>query len=183
MSNKKLIKTFDEKPLFFKDYKAISNDFKSPQSLAIIMQGPILYDHDFTIETIKLYLRNFPNCPIIVSTWDYEAPNTLNIIENLGCIVIKNTIPQIKDYAHVNYQIKSTRTGLQKAKELGYKYVIKTRTDQRMYETNIAEFLFNILDKFPLDASIKAQKQRLVTLSLNTFKYRLYVFSFHRFSS
>ena len=174
MCNKSFIKTFDEKPLFIKDYNAISNDFKYPKSLAIVMQGPIRYDNDFTMETIKLYLQNFPNCPIILSTWDYEDEKHLSIMENLGCIVVRNAIPEIQDYAHVNYQIKSTNAGLQKAKELGCTYVIKTRTDQRMYETNIAEFLFNVLDKFPLDSAVKTQKKRLITLSLNTFKYRLY---------
>ncbi len=174
LNEENMIVTIDEKPLLAKDYKILENEFKEEKSLAIVMQGPIKYEHNFTVETLKIYKQNFKNCPIIVSTWDYEKEETLNEIENLGCIVIRNKLPEIKSNNNTNYQIKSTKTGLQKAKELGFEYVIKTRTDQRMYESHIPEYMFNLLKTFPLKEEIKNQKQRLVSLSLNTFKYRLY---------
>ncbi|AKL98630.1 WavE lipopolysaccharide synthesis family protein [Endomicrobium proavitum] len=167
--------TFDAKPVKTKDYIAVSNSVKHAQTLAIVMQGPVSYENNFTLETIKLYKKNFINCQIIVSTWDYENNETLKLIENEGCVVLRNKDPQLKDWANINRQIYSSFAGIKKAKDLGFTYVIKTRTDQRLYETNIAEYLFNLLEVFPLDSGAsKNQLKRLVSLSFNTFKYRLY---------
>lgn len=164
----------DEKPVYEQDYKVINNDFKKDEFFTIVMQGPIKYEDDFTLETLKIYKKNYKNCPIIVSTWDYEKEETLRAIEKFGCIVLRNGIPDVKCFDFTNYQIKSTQAGLKKAREIGSEYVLKTRCDQRMYENHVNQYLFNLLRTFPLDESIKNQKQRLVALSLNTFKYRLY---------
>lgn len=163
----------DKKPISSEIYKAKSDCFKNDKKLTIVMQGPIMYKYDFTLETIKIYLKTFPNCPIILSTWDTENLEYLKKFENLGVSVLKNSIPEINGLWNVNYQIKSTISGLQKAKANGAEYVIKTRTDQRFYETNIKEYLFNLLEMFPLEKGI-CQNKRLITLSMNTFKYRLY---------
>lgn len=164
----------DEKPIYEKNYTVLQSSFKTHHKLAIVMQGPLLYENDFTLETLKIYKKTFPKCSIIVSTWDTEKKKMLEQIEKLGCIVLKNSKPDfVTKENNNNYQIKSTKKGLQKAKEIGAKYVIKTRCDQRMYETHIVEYLFNLLKVFPLKEH-KLQKERLVTLSLNTFKYRLY---------
>lgn len=165
---------YDKKPLKYSNYFALQNNFINDKNLTIVMQGPIKYDNNFTVETIKLYNRIFKNCPIIVSTWDTEDKKVLEELKKLGCIVLSNSKPDVVDFANVNYQIKSTQLGLKEAYKIGSEYVIKTRTDQRMYETHIPEFLFNILKVFPLNENIRNQKERLVTLSLNTFKYRLY---------
>lgn len=164
----------DNKPLYADDYHAVKTEQKKYPALAVVMQGGICYNNDFTLETIKLYRKTFKNCTLILSTWAHENEGLLKQIENLGCIVLRNTRPEVKCFDNTNYQIKSTQAGLKKAKELGASYVIKTRTDQRMYETQIPTFLFNLLKLFPKDPAATNQKQRLVSLSLNTFKYRLY---------
>lgn len=164
---------FDEKPLFADDYRAESNVLKTQSVLTIMMQGPIKYENNFTYETLKLYKTIFPNCLLVLSTWKTEKADTIEKFRALGVKVLLNDAPEIKGLYNINYQILSTQQGLKYAKDLGAEYVIKTRTDQRFYETNIPEFLFNLLKVFPVyDA--KVQKSRLVTLSFNTFKYRLY---------
>ena len=42
---------------------------------AIVIQGPIAYDNNYTVETFKLYRLIYPNAPIVVSTWKGEATN------------------------------------------------------------------------------------------------------------
>lgn len=165
---------FDRKPMYENQYKANIDSFSEKKILTIVMQGPIVYKNNFTLETIKLYKKTFCNCPIILSTWDYEDNKVIEDIKKLGVTVIKNTLPEHKGLGNVNYQIKSTKEGLKKAKELGASYVIKTRTDQRFYETHIVEYLFNLMQLYPKDAQSIKQKERLITLSFNTFKYRLY---------
>ncbi|MBU0614332.1 hypothetical protein KJ766_03585, partial [Patescibacteria group bacterium] len=60
-----------------------------------------------------------------------------------------------------------------KAQELGVEYAFKTRTDPRIYAPNVADYLYNITEVFPVRAGY-SQKKRIVGVSLNTFKYRMY---------
>lgn len=172
LKNKKYV-TYDEKPAFSDDYNIIPNNLIRRPSLAIVMQGPLRIEEHFTYETLKIYLKSFRECKIILSTWKNEDEEELLKIKNLGITVLLNDPPQVKGLWNINYQILSTQNGLKLAKEMKAEYVIKTRTDQRFYESNIPEFLFNLIKAFPVyDKSV--QKSRLVTLSMNTFKYRLY---------
>lgn len=169
------IKTYvnkDIKPVYYKNYKVRNDIFKNKRNLCVLLQGPIKKEDNYTIETVKLYLETFSGCPIIVSTWKTEDEEYLKQLEDLGVIVLRNDVPEIKDFCNTNYQIKSTQEGLKKAKELGAEYVIKTRTDQRFYETNLIEYLFNAQKLFPKTS--ENQRERLISLSFNTFKYRLY---------
>lgn len=171
-SNRKYI-TYDEKPIYEADYQARSNALYKTPVLTIVMQGPIKHEEDFTYETLKLYKRTFPGCPLILSTWKSEKADTVEKIKQLGVLVLLNDPPSVKGLWNINKQIVSTYKGLEFAKAQGAEFVIKTRTDQRFYETNIPEFLFNIIRLFPAQDP-QIQKSRLVCLSFNTFKYRLY---------
>jgi len=51
-------------------------------------------------------------------------------------------------------------------------HLMKTRSDQRVNAVNTYPYLLSLIDQFP--ASKKYNVSRLVCLSLNTFKYRLY---------
>ena len=172
IKNKKYI-AYDEKPVYAADYRAAQDSLKLPQVLTIMMQGPLKLEENFTLETLKIYQEIFPNCPIVLSIWETENTDEVQKIKDLGVNVLLNNPSVPKGLWNINYQILSTQNGLAYAKKLGAKYVIKTRTDQRFYETNIPEFLFNLLKVFP-PYNDKKQKTRLITLSMNTFKYRLY---------
>lgn len=165
--------TYDEKPVYAKDYRAVQDSLKYTPRLTIVMQGPLRLEEHFTYETLKLYQKTFPDCPVVLSTWKSENADEIQKIKSLGVHVLQNDPPEWGGLSNINYQILSTQKGLAYAKKLGSEYVIKTRTDQRFYETNLPDFLFNLLKLFPVYDCSK-QKSRLVTLSLNTFKYRLY---------
>lgn len=167
--------TFDEKPITSKQYNALSDiiDKKQRSKVAVVLQGPIKKEFDFTEETIKIYLKTFEGCKIILSTWNSEDDHLCDKIRNLGVEVVKSKAPE-PSWLNMNHQIVSTRAGLQVAKDLGCEFVFKTRTDQRMYETNIVEYLLNMLKVFPLETNVSQQKYRLITTSFNTFKFRLY---------
>ena len=38
--------------------------------VAIVIQGPLILDNHFTLNTVKLYKRYYPGCKVIVSTWN-----------------------------------------------------------------------------------------------------------------
>lgn len=168
--------TFDKKPLYSKDYQAISEPFNEREKIAIVLQGPLKKEWDFTLETLKIYRKNFAGCSLIVSTWDTEDKKLCEALEKLGAFVITGPAPG-ENFLNMHHQIVSSQRGLQKAKELGCTYALKTRTDQRIYETNVPEYLLNVLNLFPLKSKVEGQKQRLITTSFNTFKYRLYEIS------
>lgn len=71
---------------------------------------------------------------IIFSTW------TNDIFKyNEEDIVVLNDLPGNSGPANFNYQIQSTLAGLYKAKELGYKHILKLRSD--LIPTNAENFI------------------------------------------
>lgn len=142
--------------------------------LAIVIQGPIIHKDNFTLETIKIYQQNFGRAKIILSTWDDESPASLRQIEDIGIIVILNQKPVYSGISNINLQITSTRSGMQKAKDFGAMYALKTRTDQRMYAPNLANLFYDITEIFPIKGNWPKQTKRIVGCGLNTFKYRMY---------
>jgi hypothetical protein len=143
------------------------------EDIAIVIQGPLSQRNNFTLETIKLYRRNIPTAKIIFSTWDLPQ-NVLRELESLNVSVIINKRPENAGIFNINLQITTSKPGILLAKNLGFKYVLKTRSDQRINHPNYDIYLFNLLNTFPIKSYITNQKKRLIGLSLNTFKHRLY---------
>ena len=130
---------------------------------AIVIQGPLVRDHDFTFETIKLYKDYFKSASIILSTWEGEDSETLRKIRAEGVDVLLNKKPASAGPRNINLQIVSARAGILLAVSMKKKYLLKTRTDVRMYSSNALTFLFQMLMRFPLHTSGFAQKGRLIS--------------------
>lgn len=166
--------TYQQRPQRATSIRTSSQSESQLPQLAIVIQGPIITDNSFTLETVKLYKQHFPNALIILSTWSDEQQSAVSLIEILDKQVLLNAKPDYAGISNINLQIVSTKAGVIKAKELGAKYVLKTRTDQRMYAPNIEEYLFNIIQLFPINLNGCKQHKRIVGMSVNTFKYRMY---------
>jgi len=164
--------TYHERPKKSKSVNIQSNEIHSNDKFAIVIQGSIIKDENFTLETVRMYKKTFSDAQIILSTWEDEK-NHIAIFENENITIVLNQYPQYNGTQNINYQIVSSFNGIKAAKELGNQYVLKTRTDQRIYGINSREFLINIVNEFPVNGLYK-QKKRIVGISLNTFKYRLY---------
>lgn len=139
--------------------------------LAVVMQGPLKQEDRFTEETLRLYGTTFPEAQLILSTWDTEDRESLRRIEELGVTVLTQPLPSSPGPAHVNYQIQSTRLGLEEAKRHGATFAVKTRTDTRLGAANIGNYLFGLWQAFPVAASLP-QRGRIGLLDLST---RLYI--------
>lgn len=146
---------------------------KTYPDVAIVMQGPLLQDNDFTYQTIKLYKTLFKDALIILSTWEDENAAYLEKIGSLSIVIIRNKKPEYAGYSNINFQIKTSAAGLKEAKKQGVNYAFKTRTDQRIYDYGSFDLFLNLMKVFPLNSS-KIQQKRLIVPSLNTFKYRMY---------
>jgi hypothetical protein len=165
--------TFHLRPKRAKRIGIAFDELKDYPKMAIVVQGPIIYDQDFTFETLKLYKKYFPQTVIILSTWDYERKDCVDKIDNEGVKIILNKVPVIKGVGNINFQIVSSVSGIKKARELGAEYILKTRTDQRIYNPNSLEFLVNAIEKFLPSGGLR-QNRRIIGVSLNSFKYRMY---------
>lgn len=138
--------------------------------IAIVIQGPIVYEEDFTLETIKIYKKHYPNVKIILSTWETENKEYLMLIEKLDVTVIANKFPEDPGFQNLNLQTTSTINGLRKAKEDGAEYVIKSRTDNRFYAPDVLEFLYTIIEKYSIDMEL-TPRNRLVAISYISKKF------------
>ncbi|AGS75940.1 MULTISPECIES: WavE lipopolysaccharide synthesis family protein [Enterococcus] len=139
------------------------------KDVAIVMQGPLCLKDDFSYNTLAYYKKCYPNALIILSTWKDEDIKALKRIEDLGVIVICSEKPEKPGHLNINYQVGNTLPGIVRAKQLGAKYVCKTRTDQRIYHPNAMAFFCSLLEQYPVnneDDWKLIQNQRLLLLSM-----------------
>lgn len=165
--------TWHERPINASEYEKLPLGIEYEFKPSIVLQGPILDDADFTLETVRLYRQLHPWAIIVVSTWIDQSNEVLNKIESLGAIVVKSEKPIWAGQQNMNMQIVSSRVGLEAAKESGATHAIKTRADQRLCATDLLNYLYSLLKIFPLRESC-LQNQRLVAIGLDTFRYRMY---------
>ena len=164
--------------------KIIDDSIKIKEKLGkvgIILQGPIQYEDSFTYETLKLYKNIYPNSEIILSIWKDEKKDEIDRIRNIGVIVVENDKPETGGFINLNYQIVSTKSAVLKAKELGCKYILKSRTDIRIYETGVDKFLISLLKNFPTNSS--KQEQRIIGIDINTHKYGIGISDIFQFGT
>jgi hypothetical protein len=168
--------TFHNRPIYAKNNEMTPDTRDEVMDVAIVMQGRMVSEYGFTLETVRLYRKNFPKIKIIISTWNDKELQSIQKLKDENIFIILNKELENKGISNVNYQILSTTEGIKKAKELGAKYVLKTRTDQRIYNSQSFKYFDALLQTFPLKNE-NIQKERLIAISLNTFKYRPYSIS------
>lgn len=132
------------------------------EKCAIVIQGPILIENDFTIETAKLYKNMYPKQSIIVSTWKDADLNSIKKLKDLNVEVVLNDPPKTTGLGNINYQILSTMGGINRAKELNCEYILKTRTDQRIGMPGFLNYFLCLLDLYPISNNKCTAKKRLV---------------------
>ena len=172
--DEKLFITYHSRPMNSASVCTRGDEVSNQKRMGIVIQGPIISKNDFTLETVKIYKKHFNDALIILSTWEDENSAAVKLFEELDVSVILNEKPEYSGTSNINFQIVSSKNGIIKAQELGAEYALKTRTDQRIYAPNVADYLYNITKVFPVRGDYKRQKKRIVGVSLNTFKYRLY---------
>lgn len=136
--------------------------------VAIVLQGPLLLENDFTVETVRLYRRSFPDAAVIVSSWVGSDPEAVRRLEQEGAIVALSELPDNCGHLNINYQAVNTLAGIRKAIEIGAEYVCKTRTDQRLYHPDAFTHLLNLHQCYPVcnDDFKEKQKGRIVSVCM-----------------
>jgi len=146
--------------------------FYNEDSVAIVIQGPVIRAHRFTLETVLLYKKIFPGSTIILSTWDEEEGSEIDGAVEAGADVVLSARPTHAGLANHNLQMQSSHAGLFRARELGLKYALKTRSDQRLHNPLSVSTLKRLLTTFPLEQSQStAQTSRIIFPSFNSFAF------------
>lgn len=137
--------------------------------IGIIVQGPIRHEYSFTLQTIKMYLSNFPSSPIILSTWNDENIIVFQSLasQNSNLHIITQEKPKNPGISNINLQISSTMAGLEKLQILNCRYAVKTRTDQCMFDPLA-------LVKLKNSYNLNFKDARILVLSLGSFLFRPY---------
>lgn len=140
----------------------------------IIIQGPIRYKDDFTLETVRYYGRIFPGVQVIVSTWENESQTYIDKLKReKNCVVVVSKYPDCSGAGNVNYQTISSLQGMKEALKLGKQYALKTRSDTRVTAVGIMDILYQMLRTYPLPVKGKnSQKERLILF--NTWLFQPY---------
>ena len=167
--------TFHARPMRAADVAVSPGPQKSHKQFAIVMQGPIMTKRDFTVETLVLYRKFFPDALIILSTWEGEDERHIASAKQAGAEVILNRKTAVFGPANINLQLTSTKGGIKFAVERGAEYILKTRTDQRMYHSTALDILSNLLKTFPLGSGL-IQKGRIIGLGAYNFKTKRKLF-------
>jgi len=105
--------------------------------ICIVVQGPIDYV-DNIIDTYEKFKNN-----VIISTSKISNHN-LQYLSEKGFKLINNELTVNPGRANFNNQVKNTYEGVKKANKLGFKYVLKIRSD--IFIDNLVEFI-NSLNK------------------------------------
>ncbi len=145
----------------------------TPAKAAVVMQGPLYADHDFTLETLRLYARQMQGAQLILSTWEDTDPAMLSRIRDLGVTVLLNKKPVYAGLYNINMQITTAAAGVQRAVADGADWIIKTRTDQRLLAPDILPFLISLATTFPA-AGGTAQKFRILGVGVGSLKFAPY---------
>ena len=154
--------TLKTRPKTSQNFKRLSNII-TPESkkTAIVLQGPVIEKDNFTLESIRIYKKLFPESIIILSTWkECDLAPFVDL-----CHIIEQDKPKEPGKYNLNLQIKSTLSGIILAKKLGADYTLKVRTDQRLYSKNLIPYLLHIL---------KTNKNKLIIPGFNSFIFRPY---------
>ncbi len=168
--------TVHTRPMYPKPSHYRATETSADARCAIVMQGPLRHEDDFTFETVKLYRHHYPAATIILSTWEGEDVSKFQAFEGKRFVVVKSAKPSFPGPHNINMQIVGTKAGIEEASRLGLAYTLKTRTDQRMHAINALLFMQNLLEQFPV-LGTKKQSKRIASINTGTSKVRLYYFS------
>ncbi|KKU68826.1 MAG: hypothetical protein UX89_C0001G0017 [Parcubacteria group bacterium GW2011_GWA2_47_16] len=159
--------TFHTRPIFTESIRYRGKETAEDALCAIVIQGPIKHEDNFTVETVKLYRQHYPSATVILSTWEDEDVRAFEVFSGERFKIVLNKKPSYNGPGNINMQTVSTKNGIELALEMGLRYAAKTRADQRMYGIGTLLFFINLLEHFPIkDGS--TQKKRIIGHNVTT---------------
>ncbi len=146
--------------------------------VAIILQGQIRYEEDFTLETLYRYRRLYPKIPIVVSTWKNEVQDDFRWrAQTIGVEIHENEYPEENGVFNINCQLVTSYEGIRYASEkYDIKSALKIRSDQRFYLPDFLQYFKNEIKLFPLKTRGRVEERIIFNgngASVWSFPFRL----------
>ncbi len=122
----------------------------SAPDVAIVVQGPVIAERDFTLETLCRYRWIYPSSPIILSTWEEDVTDELRwFASSINVLVLENKMPQDRGMVNIKLQLKNSLAGIEEAESFeGVRYVLKIRSDQRIFMPDFITYMRNMQKTF-----------------------------------
>lgn len=169
--DKKMITVKRQKKYFLGDDYNPEKKILGFQNVGIVFQGPLTKEDNFTLNSIALIRKNYPDIVLVLSTWKNElTEKERNILNNLHCIIIESESfggenkGEKQKIAHLNNQILSTKKGLVELNNKGCTYALKVRSDLRIYKIDFVLMLINQLRMVEL---VDGNKNKLLNVAFS----------------
>ena len=153
--------------VYIRDRQNLKMPSYDVEDTAIVMQGPLWYEDNYTINTAQFYRQWYPNAPIIISTWKNEATEAFReVCKKIGVVLLENDLPADSGYGHINYQLESSLKGVEYIKDhTSVRYALKCRTDQRFNRTDFLIYFKNLLRTFPPNGDKMEERMIMIRAS------------------
>jgi len=165
--------TFHRRPKYAAEIGTWSDPGAALERCAIVMQGPPHREDNFTVESLSLYKRLYPSAVLYLSTWTDADSVLLEELGAMGVTVIRCEKPSMPGLFNLNMQLVTSHAGVAAAHAAGAEWILKTRTDQRMYSPNALQYLIELARTFP-PADADKQRHRIIGVGRGTLKYAPY---------
>lgn len=162
-------------------YAIFDNDIEDVHSIstrndiAILLTGIMYYEKgkNYTLETCCYYRKLYPNISIVLSTWNTEVTEEiLAVCKKYNIKLECNEEPERPGRGHINNQIFSSQKGVVKILNLGIKWTLKMRTDQRILKKDFLDYFIDMEACFPIKKDALGLAARLIVLgTYNSFRY------------
>jgi len=165
--------TYHARSIFQEDYnycKLVKSNSEIGK-VAIIVQGPIHFKPEVTINTLILYRRIFPEAHVILSTWSDIDDALCAKLGSYNVEVLVNERPKESGRHNVNLQLVSTKNAIEVALNKGYEYVLKTRTDMRFTRYTSLSGLIGFLESYASNSSSRS-KGRIIEIGSTACRFR-----------
>lgn len=141
--------------------------------LGIVVQGPIIKE---TGSILKFYRTRYPEARLILSSWQGEDDEAVQDILPYVDAYVSNRLPaQGPGVGNRNYQLVTTRKGIERAIELGAKHILKTRADMVLLADDVISRCQSVSESYSNEVCHSHNLSgRLVVPKSFTHKYRLY---------
>jgi tetratricopeptide (TPR) repeat protein len=143
-----------------------------PSDDIIVVRGAA---DDDVLNFMKHYRAAHPATFIILSTWAETDPLILNEVSNYFDDIVLNERPSVPGISNINFQLVCAVKGVERARALGAKRIMVTRTDLAFLRPGLLALLSQKMLAHPPDvAKTPNLKQRLVISDVFTQTVPLY---------
>ncbi len=140
---------------------------------AVVVQGPVW--SGVTARVLRVMRSGNPDARLVLSTWQDTPPDALAEAAAWADDVVLSERPAVAGIQNRNYQIVSTRAGIEQAIAGGARVILKTRTDLAVCAYDIFGRAASWLGGMDTSAArARGRTGRLLVPSSYTRKYLLY---------